>query len=217
MNKLQFEDLINIQKIELNEAKFTYLDHHETNNVMSNSSSIPEISLQVKTKDISLKNKYDENIKDQILKDYVFKLKEKEPTNIVEIKNIHNILRSEQRSFIAKLMKASNQIVMKSRIGPANHVIMDPIYYKFFDKNLLNNSNLTIKTYPKLGDNVIVYRKYGSLDQPGPIFIHNEKYYAFDEIGDYSTHYNVVKIKCDYYIRQKKLKRILDESTNQDI
>ena len=75
IKKLQLEDICKINKVELNDAKMTYLDWIET--PTPNTNTFPEIGLYPREQNFKLDKKYDSNTNEKVLNEIIQKLKQK--------------------------------------------------------------------------------------------------------------------------------------------
>ena len=210
MRKLTLDDITKIVNVKTDTVVVSYLEY-----VISppSGNNLAEVGLKVSEKTLTLDKSYQKGMEQQILNTFINKLKVKEEKEtverfIIDIKDYHHIKPEEYRYAMSRPLLASNKVAIDGRIGPANHIVVDPQYINIIDQSMPNN--FTYLSHKGLGDKILVFRK-PEKEHAGFIFAHNDDNYSFEEVGDWNPQYQVVKIKCDRRIREKKLKRILND------
>jgi hypothetical protein len=188
MNFEQYNDIITVKKAHSEEYELMYIDF--TNEIYSNagfdindSNEIPineipiasVMSPTVITKASKLSNTDTSNIRKNIIDKIIYLSNIHRDEDINTYNGISNVYDVEE-----KLIKASNYIASKNRMGPANHIIANQFTFDKY-KNIFDKLNLTAIIDETVND-VILYRM-NSIDQPGLVLIYFDDIYDIADIG----------------------------------
>lgn len=189
----EFEKYVNIVKTDNDNFQLHYLDTVQSNQNVYN--SIPTISIQVFSKNGTIQQTDKSKVKELLVEkiDDISKLN----TDNFKLKN---------KDILHSVLKGSNIICMKSRIGKATNVLLSEHNYKKYNfKNISEKLELEVLIDDNIKD-IILYRK-NKISEPGMCLIYNDNYYDIIDVGFHPEDY-FIRIEPDY--RMEKLKRIVD-------
>ena len=209
MKKLELEDFVIKHKINQDMYKVHYLDNEVNQNT---GGGCEEISFKIDEKIIELDKIYNSNYTDDkflsiIINDLLLK---KNKDFDITVNDIEKFFEIDKRKIIAKFFMISNKIAVESRIGPANSIIFDN--HMFFFNRLQQEENMggifNFYYHKGLGDHIIIFRKTTKEQPHIGLFYSNDKF-TYDQVGDYSKFYKILKFEGLKQIRTKKLERII--------
>lgn len=183
MNFEQYSDMITVKKAHSEAYELLFIDfideiYSNTKFDINESDDLPTasvISPEGFTKALKLSNTDTSNIRKYIIE----KMYNLSTMHHYENQNGYNEI-SNVYDVEEKLIKASNYIASKSRMGPANHIIANQFTFDKY-KNIFDKLNLTVIIDETVND-VILYRM-NSIDQPGLVLIYFEDIYEIVDIG----------------------------------
>lgn len=207
MKKLELEDFVIKHKVNQDISKIHFLD----NEINQNTGSYPEISFKINEKTIELDKEYDYTVTDETLLNLIINnllFKEQGENFDITVNDIENFLEIDKRKIISKLYMVSNKIAVESRIGPANSIIVDNHMF-FFNRLIQENmgGNFNYYYHKGLGDHIIIFKKT-TKEQPHIGLFYSNNKFTYEQVGDYSKFYKILKFEGLKQIRMKKLERI---------
>jgi len=208
IKKCQFEDIVNITKVNNGQVNHHYLEHTSIQpNTIQN--SYPEITMNLKEIIIELDKRIYPN--NNLLKESIDLLLDKKKKHKIKILSKKN---QNDKDILLKIDKLIYDIQINSRLGTPHIIIIPHHFISLFEQLIFTgftkelelkyvNSNL-------LNDNIIILRQSDKSNlSPNITYYHNDKYYNLVFTNGFENSYEILNIEDLKELRIKKLNRIL--------